>query len=241
MRSDFIDEAHLGARELEALLGPGVIVASSPLHGELADLFPEERRVVEHAVISRVREFATGRLLARQLLRRLGYSDMPLLPGADRCPVWPAGATGSISHTSDLCVVAVALTSEATAIGIDVEPFAPLESELFPLVFVESESRWLAAQPSSQQPFLARALFSAKECYYKCQYPLTRRVLEFRDVEARVSVRRGTFTARRIGSPPEGVALESVVGTLSIADNRIVTGMVLRAQSALLSGHAPQS
>jgi len=224
-----LDEAQLGARELEMRLGSGVLVASGPLTGELSDLFPEEQRVMERAVISRVREFATGRVLARQLLRRLGYSDEPILPGGHRAPIWPAGTTGSISHTADQCVVAVALTGDAAAIGIDVEPFAPLETELFSIVFVEAEQRWLDAQPSSQRGFLARALFSAKESYYKCQYPLTRRVLEFKDVEARLSVRRGSFAARCIGGTSDARELESVVGSLSIADDRIVTGMMLRA------------
>jgi 4'-phosphopantetheinyl transferase EntD len=224
-----LDEAQLGARELEERFGGRVLVASSSLTGELSDLFPEEQHVMERAVISRVREFATGRVLARGLLRRLGFSDAPIVPSGHRCPAWPAGTTGSISHTSDQCVVAVALTEDAASIGIDVEPFAPLETELFSIVFVESEQRWLDAQPSSQRGFLARALFSAKESYYKCQYPLTRRVLEFKDVEARLSVRGGTFTARCVGTVSGPSELESVVGSLSIADDRIVTGMMLRA------------
>ncbi len=224
-----VDEAQLGARELEERFGGCVLVASSPLTGELSDLFPEEQHVMERAVISRVREFATGRVLARGLLRRLGFSDAPIVPGGHRCPAWPTGTTGSISHTADQCVVAVALTDDVASIGIDVEPFAPLETELFSIVFVESEQRWLDAQPSSQRAFLARALFSAKESYYKCQYPLTRRVLEFKDVEARLSVRRGSFTARCVGKVSGQPELESVVGSLSIADDRIVTGMMLRA------------
>ncbi len=224
-----LDEAQLGARELETRLGGRVLVASGPLTGELSDLFPEEQRVMERAVISRVREFATGRVLARGLLRRLGFSDEPIVPGGQRCPLWPTGTTGSISHTSDQCVVAVALAEDAASIGIDIEPFAPLETELFDLVFVESELRWLDAQPSSQRALLARALFSAKESYYKCQFPLTQRVLEFKDVEARISVRSGSFTARCVGAVNDAPELDSVVGSLSIADDRIVTGMMLPA------------
>lgn len=228
MRSEFRHEAALDADELEVLFGPGVHVACSPLTAGLKDLLPEERQHVERSVISRTREFATGRVLARQLLRRLGLDDAPLLAGRDRCPHWPEGTTGSISHTDDVCVVAVTLTDEARAIGIDVEPFEPLDLEVWDEVFVESESSWLEAQPSSQRGFLARTLFSAKESAYKCQYPLTRRVLEFSDVEVSLSVKRETFRARCIHALPGGLALELLDGKLAISADRIVTGMVLR-------------
>jgi 4'-phosphopantetheinyl transferase EntD len=227
MTAGGIEDAELRAVELKSRLGGRVLVASAPLTGELSDLFPEEQHVVERAVMSRVREFATGRVLARQLLRRLGFSDEPILPGRNRCPIWPAGATGSISHTGDRCVVAVALREDAAAIGIDVEPFAPLETELYRLVFVESELAWLRDQPSSQRPYVARALFSAKESYYKCQYPITERVLEFKDVEARVSVRRESFKARCNAAHGGARSLEGSVGVLSIVDDRIVTALML--------------
>src|SRR5215467_5584138 len=96
------------------LFGSAVRVTASPLVGGWCDLYPEERATVEKAVEKRVRAFASGRLCARNLLARFGLHDAVLPAAEDGRPVWPAGFVGSISHTDDLCVAAVARQVEVT-------------------------------------------------------------------------------------------------------------------------------
>jgi enterobactin synthetase component D / holo-[acyl-carrier protein] synthase len=155
-------------------------------------LFPEELRLVASAVDKRRLEFARGRQCARAALRRLGLSDSPLLSGAQREPLWPAGVVGSITHTQGLCLAAVAWQSSYAGVGIDVEPALALEPALAQRIASEREMSALAAMP----PLLAaRLVFSAKEAFYKCQFYRTRQFLDFFDVSIELEP-EGEFSAR---------------------------------------------
>ena len=79
---------------LRGLFDDEILVASSPLVFCEDDLTPGERELVAKAVDSRRREFSTGRVLARDLLRELGSETAELLRDSDRVPVWPEGVGG---------------------------------------------------------------------------------------------------------------------------------------------------
>jgi 4'-phosphopantetheinyl transferase EntD len=179
---------------IDDLFPEGVLTRVSPLRASEADLSPEERACIERALPSRRREFATGRVCARELLAQLGRPGFSLLRGEDRLPRWPEGIVGSISHTADLCVVAVA-RSGVRSIGVDVEPDAPLEPELWPEICSNDEIGWLRRQPAAEQGRFARLLFSAKESLYKCVHPVTRAWLGFQDVRIDLSLESGSFLA----------------------------------------------
>ena len=91
-----------------------------------ASLLPQELALIEGAVPKRVTEFATGRQCAREALRDLGIADVPILFGKDRCPLWPVGTVGSITHTayvpakrrSTACSLATPFCTQTT--GVDV-------------------------------------------------------------------------------------------------------------------------
>ena len=57
-------------------------------------LFAEEEQVIAHAVPARRREYADVRSCARVCLGRLGYPQVPILPGVGGAPIWPAGVRG---------------------------------------------------------------------------------------------------------------------------------------------------
>jgi 4'-phosphopantetheinyl transferase EntD len=179
---------------IDDLFPEGVLSCVSPLRASEADLSPEERACIERALPSRRREFATGRACARELLAQLGRPGFSLLRGEDRLPRWPEGIVGSISHSADLCAVAVA-RSGVRSIGVDVEPDAPLEPELWPEICRRDEMGWLRRQPAAEQGRLARLLFSAKESVYKCVHPVTRGWLGFHDVQIHLSLPSGVFQA----------------------------------------------
>ncbi|MFJ1637811.1 MULTISPECIES: 4'-phosphopantetheinyl transferase [unclassified Streptomyces] len=85
-------------------------------------VFSQEEHVIARAVPKRRREFTGARHCARRALAELSVPPAPILPGRHGAPVWPAGITGSITHTEDYRAAAVARTADIRAIGIDAEP-----------------------------------------------------------------------------------------------------------------------
>lgn len=148
-----------------------------------ADLLPEELGYVQRAVTKRRREFIAGRTAAREALRALGHPHVPAIQaGTNREPVWPAGYTGSIAHDSCWCCCAVARCEQYRSIGVDIEQIGRVKTDFWKQLFTPHEIDWLNQHHSDQQPMLSTLLFSAKEAFYKLQYPLTETWLEFKDV-----------------------------------------------------------
>jgi 4'-phosphopantetheinyl transferase EntD len=74
-----------------------------------------------------------------------------------------------------------------------------VERDLWEHVCTQTELAWLYARPRSQQQFSATLTFCAKECLYKCQYPVSHRWLDFRDVQIdcqSLNLSGGMFEAR---------------------------------------------
>jgi 4'-phosphopantetheinyl transferase EntD len=200
---------------------------------ETAD-FPDPRllpaaelREVQGAVPQRQREFAAGRLCARRALAGLGIEQFALRVGPHREPLWPPGVVGSITHTDSYCAAAVGLAADIWSIGIDAEPAEPLDRDLISSICTEAEQRWLASQAASQRGLLARVLFSAKECWFKYQFPLTGRYVEFPELEIDLEIERGGFTARYVGQDPgvRGTVASVAAGRLILNPDLILTGV----------------
>ncbi len=104
--------------------------ALATLECDESALFPAERAALRNAVAKRRREFVAGRVLARRAMAVLGFPQEPVLVGARRAPIWPAGLIGSISHTATGCAVALTPDRYFRSIGLDVEDTTPLEPEL---------------------------------------------------------------------------------------------------------------
>ncbi len=158
----------------------------------LDTLMPEEMALVARASPRRRREFAAGRFCARTLLAQLGAAPSAILVGPHRAPLWPSGFTGSISHASGLCVAAIAKTCDVRSVGIDLEPDEPLDGELASALCTPEERRWLAKSADPER--WLHVLFSIKEAVYKCQFPLTHELLDFKDVQLDIDA-SGTFCA----------------------------------------------
>lgn len=69
------------------------------------ELHKEEEAVITGAVLSRRREFSTGRALVREGLRSLGFPGTPVGVGRLHEPLWPRGVRGAISHDGEICAV----------------------------------------------------------------------------------------------------------------------------------------
>ena len=215
------------------LFDADVLTTSAPIAALMHKLLPEERTLVARAAPSRQHEFATGRVCAREVLARVGIADFPILRNDDRTPVWPDGIVGSISHTRDVCVVALAKRGDVLSIGIDVEGEESLEPDLWPIICTEAELQWLATRAPTERGRLAKALFSAKECTYKCLYPVMRIPLEFDDVEIDLDLESRRFHATLDASAKlHPLMATALTGTVLCWKRWILTGATLRRAAA---------
>ena len=199
---------------LRALLPPTVQVAAADPRAPAPPLAGAEGEAVAGAVERRRREFSAGRGAARAALVALGHPPASIPMATDRAPVWPAGIVGSISHSAGDCVAVVAEARIHRSVAVDLEPEAELDAALLDTVLTPAERAALEGRPDRLA--LALVIFSAKECVYKAQYPLTGLLLDFQQVEVTLDPLSGSFMA---------VLAEDV--PLAPAD-RVMTGHWLR-------------
>lgn len=167
---------------LSRLFPAGVVAADLREPGDPALLLPAEAKYLGRAIPKRAREFAAGRLCARRALAEFGIVDVAIEVGTDRQPVWPAAMVGSITHTAGFCAAAVAEKRVVGALGLDSEVVGDVTEEIGARICVPAETAWVQGLPASQQPAAMTLIFSAKEAFYKCQYPLTHERLDFQAV-----------------------------------------------------------
>ncbi len=145
---------------------------------------PEEDAALSPAAsLKRVSEFRAGRACARHALARMACQIESIEADEAGCPSWPRGLVGSITHTENWAAAAVGHSSYCQSIGIDAELIPRLTRSLWKLVFSPSELVRVLEFPEEKQNALAAIMFSAKESFYKAQYTLTRRKMEFTDVQ----------------------------------------------------------
>ncbi len=197
---------------------PLVVVEEMYLDDAPAEMMPEETAQVAGAVLRRRVEFAAGRLCARRALARLGITGFPLRNGSRsgaalarwscrlhhahgrrsgwllwrrrrprrrRCSAWPGRRAGG-------------------------DPRRTVRN----YVLTGPEEQRLTIHAPARQATLAKVIFSAKECFYKAQYPLSGRFLGFEDVEIELDPGRGLFEARLTATAPSGLPLTVCRGRL---------------------------
>ena len=163
---------HVVCQETWSPKPSGVVILWADLDLTWRSLSDEEKQFVNGASPLRQRQMATGRRLAREAISRLGADSSSSIP-ADRngVPVWPDGLMGSISHTNELCAVAVATVNALSCLGIDIETNEANFSENEWDLVSSSEERLAASycQDLSMHQFV-NLIFSSKEAAYKSLY-----------------------------------------------------------------------
>lgn len=163
--------------------------------GDEDSLTPSEAAPLAGAVAPVRRASGAARIVARRLLRDLGFdgpTDLPRL--ASGAPAWPPEYVGSLAHDEAMAVAAVAPAAAILAVGIDVEPPLPLPAELLALVATPAERAQLDGDLNA-----ARLLFCMKEAVYKATHPLDGVFLDHQDVEICLrSLVASTRTGRRL-------------------------------------------
>jgi enterobactin synthetase component D len=156
---------------------------------------------LHRAVPRRKQEFVAGRCCAARAIQQLrpGPSSVHVGRGSAGEPLWPAGFTGSITHTANLASATAARLSDVRSIGIDSESLiTPARaSAIESAVMVPAE--YTVGGSALEAATRVTLVFSAKEAIFKCLYPLVRRLFFYTDVSiASADVRAGTFVAKVI-------------------------------------------
>jgi len=187
---------------------------------------------LERAVPKRLVQFRGGRYCAMKAMEALNGSCAARQVGrsAIGAPLWPEGLVGSITHTDDFASAAVALTSDAIAVGIDTER-----------IMLESLARnvgrivaWPAEVAHARAARLSRLealtlVFSAKESIFKCLHPMVGCYFDFHDVRiVGVDGDERTFTARIVRTLSEAFPAQTVLqGRFDVEAPWIHTGLAL--------------
>ncbi len=219
------------AQDLAALYPPDVATRHLSIGGPTPPLYPVEAAAIQRAIPPRRHEFALGRACARAALRQLGISESALPVGPNRAPVWPLGATGSISHCRDWAVAAaVVTTGRIKGIGVDVEVAGALDPELRNSVCTPEEFEWIRTGPEIHSTDWFKIMFSAKESVYKCVAPSSGEMPGFGDILIRIDSAAGEFQAQAARPLSESVQqlLGRLHGRFRASGRFILTGAVVQ-------------
>ena len=130
---------------------------------------------LERAIPKRKAEYTAARLLAWRIQESHGATPSNVGTGPKRAPIWPAGWSGSISHTGPYVAVWMSRSPNAL-MGLDIETVAKSKSleAICSMVLQPAELEVLGSDA-----WVLTAAFSAKECLYKCLFPQVGRFFGF--------------------------------------------------------------
>ena len=135
----------------------------------------------------------------------------------ERAPIWPQYCTGSISHSASVAVAA--LSTSLTGVGVDIERQGRVTRKLWPKLFTEEETAWLATAPE----FCADLMFSAKEAGYKAIYPLGQRFIGFHEARIELDLARQQFRIKYLGSHTANKLLDAGTGYWHREQDHVLT------------------
>jgi len=176
------------AKRIDDMFPAGVAVSFSTRCPASVSLLPEELPQTNNMVESRLEEFKHGRYCARQAMLGLGYPESPVRKRHDRSPEWPAGLTGTITHTGQIAAAALARSTDFISLGLDIEQAGELEPESLRLIVRPDET-------GHSDGAQGQVLFSIKESIYKCIHPIVHTYVDFQEMEVDLSGETGTFGA----------------------------------------------
>lgn len=172
-----------GEERLPGILPGGAVVAVRFEEGRFDDahfsaLGIDRPSRLDKAVVKRRAEYLAGRYVAAQALAAVGRPGETVGTGAQREPLWPAGVTGSISHTRGRAVCAVT-AKPGLVVGID------LEADMDAARARQIGQRIASASEEGTRPEdlsyadWLTAVFSGKEALYKALYLHVGRFFDF--------------------------------------------------------------
>lgn len=167
----------------------------------------------------RLGEFLAGRICALKALEGL-VSQMDILPiGKNKMPIWPAGFTGSITHTEDKVSAVVLPSNHNLFIGLDLENIFKKNTaeELEDEVLLDRERRYLKLNSYLE---IITLIYSAKEAVFKAVNCLGFPFLDFKEIELTyLNFSPNLFEAKLINSKKT-----TIKGKFAIFDSMVLTG-----------------
>ena len=194
----------------------------------LPKVFPDEEELIKYAVKKRKVEFRAGRICAHAALQKLNITPIAIFAKSDRSLVCPTGSFISISHTQKLAVAVAGLSLKIKSVGIDIETINRFHNRLWRFILTQNEQSWIKKLKKDSQNRFVALIFSAKECYYKLQYPITQKLLGFLDVEIKININSNSFFMITVNQNKNFLKLKSQFkGYFFFENNFVVTGMYL--------------
>jgi len=161
------------------MLDGGMSVAVTDPTRPRSAFYPDEAACLPPMRALRRREFLAGRDALRQAMLDLRKPPCAIPMAADRSPQLPEGISASLSHSADFCIAIADLDNRTSSLGIDIEPAEGLDIGLWDTVCTRTERAWLASLPMAERPLAAKRIFCAKEAAYKCQFTLSKALIDF--------------------------------------------------------------
>ena len=172
---------------LDRLIPSGAsAVARGIADQEEAFEYPEERQHLSKAVLKRRNEFIAGRHCARTALSKMGVIPGALPPDKTRAPQWPEGVIGSISHTVGHCCAIVAYRNAITCLGVDLEMTTRISPGVINHVVHPLEADFVGVDQAR-----GSLIFSAKEAFFKAQFPTWAAWPNFKDLVLQADLSAG--------------------------------------------------
>ena len=197
-----------------------IVTLLSEVSDHCNTLTESEALAVVNSVEKRRREFSTGRWLAHRALSQLGTDLSDLLPGPTRAPQWPDSTVGSLAHTDQYAITAVAQKKDIIGLGIDIEHENGVEPNMIEKLLTRSERDGI----NDQDPTL---IFSAKESVYKLIYPIVGGFVDFQEVEISIDRETSAFSARYVGDNQANILIEQAQGAYKKMGDHWITFIVL--------------
>lgn len=138
---------------------------------------------------------AAARVAARVLFERFGVQNWEMPQRRGDAPIWPAGWTGSLAHSDDFGIAAIAPRSRMASIGIDIEPAEPLPDGIRESIVFHDD-----VIQTNKGGFEGRVAFCIKEAVYKAVYPVDRQFLGFSDVTIDMTTGRARTAYGRLAT-----------------------------------------
>jgi len=191
-----VDVVYQLQNQLDQLIPPGAAGIVSKIKAvEESTEYPEEMQHVAKAVQKRQNEFIAGRRCARRALAKIGTPPCPLPADKHRAPQWPKGIVGSISHTTDLCCAVTAQQSEVKCLGVDLEKTTRISSGVIQRILHPAEADIVGTDQT-----LGSLYFSAKEAFFKAQFPIWGVWPNFEDLALKADASVGSLEVDHIAA-----------------------------------------
>ena len=177
------------------------------------------------AVNKRRAEFLAGRYCADKCLQKVNIQNFEIKADSNRCPLWPEGVKGSITHSNSVAIAVVSTQPSILGVGIDIEPVIPantLEAVSGQIIYEDEVS--LLEQKVVSRETIFSLIFSIKESFFKAAYPSTGYYFGFEAVRVNeIDFTLNQFTLTLC----QDLNATLVKGTSYLGNFKIVNGEVL--------------